>query len=149
MNFTTETATATATAAKNDQRWPGITSAPFARPPSLVLNMSLDICDPVSHSAPSSSPPRSALPHNRYRRSPLQVSALWRPVRQKVCPPYIFHLPSPHSSPLCPFVLLLKRPPFETHQQMPSQRETSRLFYSFSPQGHLFFQQGHHLEASL
>ncbi len=34
------------------------------------------------------SPPLTAplIPHtNRYRRSPIQVSALWRPVRQKVC----------------------------------------------------------------
>jgi hypothetical protein len=32
---------------------------------------------------------------------------------------------------------------------MPPQRETSSFFYSFSSQGHLFYQQGHHLEASL
>jgi hypothetical protein len=57
MNFATETATATA--AKNNQRWPGITSAPSARQLSLVLNMSPDTCDPVSHSAPLL-PPRSA-----------------------------------------------------------------------------------------
>jgi Zinc-finger of C2H2 type len=34
---------------------------------------------------PSSS--RPAQTSHRYRRSPIQVSALWRPVRQKVCPP--------------------------------------------------------------
>jgi hypothetical protein len=61
MNFTTtENATATATA-KNNQRWPGITSAPSARRPSLVLNMSLDICDPVSHSA--TAPPAPLTSH--------------------------------------------------------------------------------------
>ena len=55
MNFATETATAT-----NKQRWPGITSAPSARLPSLVLNMSPDICDPVSHSAPAPTAPLSS-----------------------------------------------------------------------------------------
>lgn len=44
VNFATETATATA---KNNQRWPGITSVPSARRLSLVLNMSPDICDPI------------------------------------------------------------------------------------------------------
>lgn len=47
-------------------------------------------------------PPRPLTSPLRYRRSPIQVSALWRPVRQKVCPPYIFHLPPPHSSPFTP-----------------------------------------------
>lgn len=135
MNFTTATATATATA-KNNQRWPGITSAPSARQPSLVLNMSPDICDPVSHSA--SAPPAPLTSHTtttRYRRSPIQVSALWRPVRQKVCPP-----PSSISrSPTHLHFVPLKRSPLETRQQMPSQRETSRFFDSFSPQGHLFY----------
>jgi hypothetical protein len=47
--------------------------------------MSLDTCDPVCISTPRPSPPHSFLTPNRYRRSPIQVSALWRPVRQKVC----------------------------------------------------------------
>jgi hypothetical protein len=60
MNFATETATATA-AKNNTTIWPGITSAPSARPLSLVLNMSPDICDPVSHSASAPRRPRSTL----------------------------------------------------------------------------------------
>ena len=72
--------------------------------------MSPDICDPVSISTPvcSSSPAKIFLYH-RYRRSPIQVSALWRPVCQKVCPPPVFHLPPPHSAPFFPNSDLLSR----------------------------------------
>ena len=49
--------------------------------------------------------PRSTHPQiQRYRRSPIQVSALWRPVRQKVC--FSLHLPSP-AAPLISISLFL------------------------------------------
>ena len=67
--------------------------------------MSPDTCDPVSLPALRSSPPRSP-PTYRYRRSPIQVSALWRPVRQKVYFPSSFRLLSPHSSPFHPSLLI-------------------------------------------
>ena len=88
---------ATATATPNSP-WPGITNVLFARQLSLVLNMSQGICAPVRPTHPSPPQPLPAplptatppplgpsslippSPH-RYRRSPIQVSALWRSVR--------------------------------------------------------------------
>jgi hypothetical protein len=148
MNFATETATATA-AKNNTTIWPGITSAPSARPLSLVLNMSPDICDPVSHSASAPRGPRSTL-HTDTGDRPYKCQHCGDQFARRS----VLHLPSLaapliSNSPFRPFVLLRKRSPLEARQQMPSQRETSSFFYSFSPQGHLFYQQGHHLEASL
>jgi hypothetical protein len=150
MNFATETATATA-AKNNTTIWPGITSAPSARPLSLVLNMSPDICDPVSHSASAPRGPRSTL-HTDTGDRPYKCQHCGDQfARRSVLPPSSIsrrptHLQFAYFAPL---FLLRKRSPLEARQQMPSQRETSSFFYSFSPQGHLFYQQGHHLEASL
>lgn len=149
MSFATETATATA--AKEQPTMAGdhkcsVCQATFTRPQHVSRHMRSRKLLRLSSSQAPLNPP------HRYRRSPIQVPALWRPVRQKVCPPSIFHLFLPHSSPFRPFrpsVLLRKRSPLEARQQMPPQRETSSFFYSFSSQGHLFYQQGHHLEASL
>ena len=99
MNFATETATATA--AKEQLTMAGdhkctVCQATFTRPQHVSRHMR----------SRKSLRPRSSLPAqlpHRYRRSPIQVSALWRPVRQKVCPPFIFHLPCPthlHFTPL-------------------------------------------------
>jgi hypothetical protein len=96
MNFATETATAT-----NKQRWPGITSAPSARLPSLVLNMSPDICDPVSHSAPAPTAPLSS--HTDTGDRPYKCQHCGDQFARRSVPPPIFHLPQPHSS---PFALL-------------------------------------------
>ena len=88
-----------------ERPWPGITNARFARQLSLVLNMSLDICDPVCYSAP----PLLAAPLIPLR---IPTDTGDRPYKCQHCgdqfarrsvPPPIFHLPPPHST---PYVLL-------------------------------------------
>ena len=109
------------------QRWPGITSAPSARLPSLSANMSSRHMRSRGHSAPAPTAPLSshtataAIAHT-------SVSIVETSLPEGMSS---LHLPPPAplisitpTSPLCSSPQAISS---QARQQMPSQRETSAL----------------------